>query len=172
MTVGTAFRPHHVSPQVKGQQDCDKKATNHYYQTQYRWHRRVTVDLSKTKGLWKKHATNNISAGHSLWGAIRLRRILKLITSPGIQAFLLSAIVCLLVLASASNEEQVCHLWLAGTGPTDQGFHTWPGSLSLGPSRVSLEIHRFSDLLPRPSKSRKTESRVPKKLLKRHPQID
>ena len=34
---------------------------------------------------------------------------------------------------------------------------TWPCYLSLGPSRVPLENHRFSDLLPRPSKIRKRE---------------
>ena len=39
-------------------------------------------------------------------------------------------------------------------------------------SRLPLENHRFSDLLPRPSKIRKSEPRVPKKLLKRHPKVD
>ena len=43
---------------------------------------------------------------------------------------------------------------------------------TLGSSRLPLENHRFSDLLPRPSKIRKSESRVPKKLLKRHPKVD
>ena len=42
--------------------------------------------------------------------------------------------------------------------PTDRPLSlTWPCNLSLGPSRVRLENHRFSDLLPRPSKIRKRE---------------
>ena len=53
------------------------------------------------------------------------------------------------------------------SGPTDRGLTS-----SLGPSRVSLENHRISYLLPRPSKIRKSEFQVPRKLSKRHPKVD
>ena len=57
--------------------------------------------------------------------------------------------------------------------PTDRPLTTtWPSSLSLGPSRVPFENHRLSDLLSRPSKIRKSEPKVPRKLLKRHPKVN
>ena len=86
--------------------------------------------------------------------------------------FLASCIVCSFPASCQSSIVAMLLCFYVVIGPTDWGLTTtWPCSLSLGPPRVPLENHRFSDLLPRPWKIRKSEPKVPRKLPKRHPKV-
>jgi hypothetical protein len=128
---------------------------------------------------------HTISAGPCLSGATRLRgicffRVLQhvfvMFSSMCVSCFLVhsSPALCncyFTSLVSAFSCFQVS--CLAVIGPTDRPFTSlWVGSLNLGSSRISLEHHRISDLLARPSQIRKSEPKVPKKLPTHHPKVD